>query len=217
MDAVRFATDDGIELEGELRRPSGPARASAVVCHAHPRRGGSKDHPVLWAIRNALAQSGFVVLSFNFRGTMGSGGAYGGGITEVLDVRAAVGRVREEAPGATVTVGWSFGASIALLEAPGDDRVERLALLGIPLAPHDVDVPPVPGDAVLRELQRPSLLVAGDADVFCPPGALNELGRRLPASRVVIVPGADHFFRRREREAANIAARFAEPVTSGSG
>ena len=28
---------------------------SAVICHAHPRHGGSKDHPILWAIRNELA------------------------------------------------------------------------------------------------------------------------------------------------------------------
>jgi alpha/beta superfamily hydrolase len=215
MDAVRFVTDDGVELEGEIRRPTGPARASAVICHAHPRRGGSKDHPLLWAIRNALAARRFAVLAFNFRGTMGSGGTHGGGIGEVLDVRAAVGRVGAEAPGPVVTVGWSFGASVALLEAPDDDRVARLALVGIPLSPDDIEVPPVPEDAALRSLERPVLLLAGDADVFCPTDSLEELGRRLPGSDVEIVPGADHFFRRREREAADIVARFADGSAPG--
>jgi alpha/beta superfamily hydrolase len=215
MDAVRFVTDDGVELEGELRRPASPARASAVICHAHPRRGGSKDHPLLWAIRNALAARGFAVLAFNFRGTMGSGGTHAGGIGEVLDVRAAVGRVGAEAPGPIVTVGWSFGASVALLETPDDDRVARLALVGIPLSPDDIDVPPIPGEGVLRSLERPVLLLAGDEDVFCPTDSLEELGRRLPGSDVEIVPGADHFFRRREREAADIVARFADGSAAG--
>jgi len=215
MDAVRFVTDDGVELEGELRRPAGPAHSSAVVCHAHPLRGGSKDHPLLWALRNALAARGFAVLAFNFRGTMGSGGTYGGGIGEVLDVRAAVGRVAEEAPGPIVSVGWSFGASVALLEAPDDGRVARLALVGIPLSPNDIDVPPLPADDILRSLARPTLLLAGAADAFCAADSLEDLGRRLPGSRVEIVHGADHFFRRREREAADIVARFADGAPAG--
>ena len=49
MEPVTFTTDDGVRLEGELRLPDGGPRGSAVLCHPHPKHGGSKDHPILWA------------------------------------------------------------------------------------------------------------------------------------------------------------------------
>ena len=114
MEPIRFLTENGLSIEGELRLPEGPIRATAVICHAHPRHGGSKDHPVLWAIRNELAHRGFAVLALNFRGTMGSDGAFGGGRTEVRDVAAAIARVRDESDGPTLVCGWSFGANVAV-------------------------------------------------------------------------------------------------------
>src|SRR5437667_4763181 len=112
MEPVTFTTEDGIRLEGELRMPDGAARGAAVLCHPHPRHGGSKDHPLLWAIRIGLASRGFVVLSFNFRGVMGSEGEYGGGEQEVADVEAAVGLARSEAEGPMLGCGGSFGATV---------------------------------------------------------------------------------------------------------
>ena len=90
---MRFSAEDGVSLEGELRLPDGHTRGSALVCHPHPRHGGSKDHPLLWAIRNELVARGLAVLSFNFRGVLGSGGTFGGGRTEIRGVAAAVARV----------------------------------------------------------------------------------------------------------------------------
>ena len=88
---MTFTTDDGVRLEGDLRLPDGPARGSAVICHPHPKHGGSKDHPILWALRNELAGArGLATLVFNFRGVMGSEGTYGGGHHETQDARAAI-------------------------------------------------------------------------------------------------------------------------------
>jgi len=212
MEAIRFSTHDGISLEGELRMPEGTPSGSAVICHAHPRHGGSKDHPILWAIRNELAERGLAVLSFNFRGTMRSAGSHGGGRTETSDVEAAIGLVRERASGETIVCGWSFGATVALREAVTDDRASALALVGLPLAPAAVEVPPPPEDAELRTLRRPVLLVAGDADAYCPAPSLGELGRTLPSGEVVLLAGTDHFLWRREREAAAIIGAFATRV-----
>src|SRR4029078_7851237 len=89
-------TDDAARLEGEIRMPEGEPRGSAVLCHPHPRHGGAKDPPLLWAIRNDLAATRqLAVLAFNFRGVMGSGGTYGGGRDEIRDVAAAIRTVRE--------------------------------------------------------------------------------------------------------------------------
>ena len=126
MEAVAFSTEDGVRLEGELRLPEGAPRGSATICHPHPRHGGSKDHPILWAVRNELAHRGFAVLSFNFRGVMGSGGTFGGGRDEVRDARAAIGRTGEEAPGLpSVVCGWLFSANVALREVRHCGRSAR--------------------------------------------------------------------------------------------
>ena len=210
MDPVRFDTEDGVSLEGELRLPEDAARGSAVICHPHPRRGGSKDHPLLWAIRNELARRGFAVLSFNFRGVMNSGGTYGGGRAEVRDVAAAIDRVGREVAGPILLAGWSFGASVALREGVDDERIGALALVGIPLRPRDFDVPPIPDEASLRSLRAPALLLSGERDEFCPPEELRSLGERFRRCEVVVAAGTDHYFWRREREAASVVGEFAD-------
>lgn len=212
METVRFETSDAVLLEGELR-VDGPAWGSAVVCHPHPEHGGSKDHPLLWSIRNALAQRGLAVLAFNFRGVMGSSGSYGGGVQEVKDVRAAVTRVREATPGPTLVAGWSFGAHVALCEALEDDRVDALALVGLPTAGTSrVALPDLPGAETLAGLGRPVLLVTGDADTFSAQDYLRELAGWIPGAEVHIVSGADHFFWRQEREVGTLVADFAERI-----
>ena len=215
MEAVTFLTEDGVRLEGELRMPDDPPRGSAVICHAHPKHGGSKDHPVLWSVRNELAgKRGLATLVFNFRGTMGSAGSYGGGRDELRDVRAAIGAVRERAEGPTLVFGWSFGASVALREAFDDDRVSALALFGAPLRPNDLQLPPMPTAAELRLLKRPLLLLAGANDEYCPADELRAYGEGV--AEVVIINGTDHYLWRREREAATIVGDFADRVTSSA-
>lgn len=206
---MTFRTDDGFRLEGELRMPDGAPRGSVVICHAHPRHGGSKDHPVLWSVRNELAgKRGLAALTFNFRGTMGSGGSFGGGRDELHDVRAAVGFVREHAEGPTLLFGWSFGASVALREAFEDPRVGALALFGIPLPANDLQLPPLPDRTELPRLKRPLLFLAGERDEYCPVEELRAYGDGV--SEVVIVEGTDHYLWRHEREAATIIGDFAD-------
>jgi alpha/beta superfamily hydrolase len=210
MEAVRFTTEDGVSLEGELRVDMAEPVGSAVICHPHPQHGGSKDHPILWAIRNELAHRGLAVLAFNFRGIMGSGGSYGGGHGEIKDVRAAVGRVREAAPGRpTVVCGWSFGANVALREALDDDRVATLALTGIPLRPGDVVIPPLPSPEEVRAMRRPVLFLAGSNDEYCPADELRTYAKEAGAE-VAILEGTNHYLWRREREAAALMGAFAD-------
>jgi uncharacterized protein len=213
--AIRFDTEDGLTLEGELREAGGPAVGTAVLCHPHPRHGGSKDHPVLWALRNELAaRQRFTVLVFNFRGVMGSEGAYGGGAEELRDVAAAVDRVREEAGGPTILVGWSFGAWVGLRHALVDDDVAAVALLAMPLGAAG-GRRTLPTLEELEDLHIPVLLVAGDQDPICPVPALRNLAGWIPAAEVVVAEGTDHFFGRREREVAGIIGDWFAGVLRG--
>jgi uncharacterized protein len=204
---VRFETEDGLRLEGELRRPDGEPVGSAVVCHPDPKLGGSKDHPLLWAIRNDLAsRRGFVTLTFNFRGVMASEGTHTHGRDELKDLAAAITRVREEAPGPTVVAGWSFGANVALRHALTDDRVAALGLVGIPLGDPGGTVPPLPES--FEGFETPVILLAGDDDLVCPEAEALRLAGRIPGADIRIVPGAGHHFPGLEREAAEAIGEF---------
>lgn len=212
MGTLRFSTEDGVSLQGDLREPETAARGSAVLCHAHPRHGGSSDHPLLWAIRGELVARGLAVLSFDFRGVLGSAGSFGGGRTEVRDVAAAVARVREVAAGPTLVCGWSFGAMVALHEALEDPAVAGLALVGLPIGDHGLEVPGPPTASELRAFRRPVLLLSGQGDQFSPRPDLELMARRLPTAELVTLPGTDHFFWRREREAAETIGGFASDL-----
>jgi len=215
MEPVTFTTDDGARLEGEVRMPEGEPRGSAVLCHPHPRHGGSKDHPLLWAIRNDLAAiRHLAVLGFNFRGVMGSGGTYGGGRDEIRDVVSAIRTVRERvAPDLpTALIGWSFGANVAVRAAIDDPRVAALVLIGLPLVPNDLSLPPLPDPTDLRALRRPVLLLAGEHDTFAPSADVEAYAGGFANATVRIVGGTDHYFWRREREAAAIVGGFVDGV-----
>jgi pimeloyl-ACP methyl ester carboxylesterase len=147
---------------------------------------------------------------------MGSEGAFAGGVDEVLDVRAAVGRARTAAEGPTVVCGWSFGAHVALRACLDDERVAGLALVGMPLTGADPTLPSLPDPERLRSYPRPVLLLAGGEDPYCPAPGLKELAEALPNIQINIVPGADHYFRRQEREAGGIVAAFAAEVAAGA-
>jgi alpha/beta superfamily hydrolase len=166
----------------------------------------------VWAVRGALVRLGLAVLAFNFRGIMGSKGSFGGGAEELLDVRAAVGRAGEEAPGPTLVVGWSFGASVALREAVGDRRVGALALVGFPLSETGPSLPPPPTREQLATLDRPVLFVTGQADQFSPLPELRRLARRIPGAQLAVITDTDHFFWKREREVADRIGAFAETL-----
>jgi alpha/beta superfamily hydrolase len=216
VESVRFVTEDGVSLVGELRLDESEPRGSAVICHPHPRHGGSKDHPILWAMRNELAHRGLAVLSFNFRGVMGSAGSYAGGHGEVKDIRAAIDRVREAAQGRpTALSGWSFGANVALREALEDDRVAALALTGVPLRPGDVQLPPLPSPTEVRAMRRPILLLAGSNDEYCPAQGLREYAA-AGGAEVAILEGTNHYLWRREKEAAALIGDFIDRVLAGA-
>jgi alpha/beta superfamily hydrolase len=152
------------------------------------------------------------VLTFNFRGTMGSEGTHGGGVAELADVEAAVTRIREEADGPTVVAGWSFGAHVALRHAIRDDRIAALALVAMPVGPAAVTDLPTPDPQDLKVLAPPVLFVVGSLDRLTSVNELQTLARLIPRGRLVVMPGTGHYFERREAELADAIGEFVEPV-----
>jgi alpha/beta superfamily hydrolase len=226
-DGTTFRSAGGIALECEIRRPEGEPRGTAVLCHPLPSHtrpdgrvvtaGGSKDHPILWQARIGLARVGLMVLSFNFRGVMGSEGTFDFGVGEVDDTRAAIDRIRREAEGPTFVFGWSFGSNVALREALTDDRVEALALCGFPLHDPIGDLPQIqlPSPAELAGFDRPVLFCVGEGDRFSPEERVRGFASTLPWVSVRVFPGAGHYFPKQSRDLGAAVGAFAADALFG--
>ena len=172
-------------LECAIDTPAGGnVRGVAVICHPHPQHGGTMDNKVAATLARALVQLGYRSVRFNFRGVGASEGAWDEGRGEVDDALAVVAAQRE--PGRPlVLAGFSFGGYVAATAAArlsGDDRAERLILVGPSTQKHHL--PPVPDD---------TLVVHGEHDDVVPLASTLDWARpqSLP---ITVVPGGGHFF-----------------------
>ena len=174
-------------LEGILREPTS-AVAAAVVCHPHPRGGGTMNNNVVYRVAKALGDAGAAVLRFNFRGVGGSTGSYGDSVGEEEDARDALTFLAARHPGVPLWMaGFSFGARVGLRVGAHDDRVTHL--LGVGLAVTLLDF------AFLAACTKPKAFIQASKDEL---GALADVerlvaGMREP-KRLWIVEGASHLF-----------------------
>ncbi len=159
----------------------------AVVCHPHPLFGGTMDNKVVTTVARALNDNGIPTLRFNFRGVGASAGIFDHGVGETADADAVASWGAQRWPGRTLVIaGFSFGASVALRLA--QQRVPRHLITIAPaiqlFEASSTAVPPCPW-----------LVVQGDADDVVDPKAVIEWVNALnPKPRLVVMPGAGHFF-----------------------
>ena len=160
----------------------------AVVCHPHPLYGGTMHNKVVYQVAKALHSRGATVLRFNFRGVGHSGGAHDNGRGEQDDVGAAIDYLATEFPGRPVLLaGFSFGSWVGLCVGCGDERVQRLIGLGLPV--DNVDM------SFLQSCSKPKLIIQGGNDQFGSRPKLEALFAGLPEPKeLAMVEGADHFF-----------------------
>jgi uncharacterized protein len=86
-----------------------------------------------------------------------------------------------------VLAGFSFGCWVGLQVGCGDNRVTELIGLGTPVNSTDF--------SFLRECRKPKLFVHGENDNFGDSKRVKALvDSLLGEKRLVMVPGADHFF-----------------------
>ena len=128
----------GVSLRAHLARPIGEPtgpKPGLVLCHGFPpgplgAAGSSQSFPQL-ADRLAT-ESGWTVLTFNFRGTGESGGDFSLG-GWLADVHAAIEQLLQVPEvGAVWVAGFSTGGALALCAAGEDERVRGAAALGSP-------------------------------------------------------------------------------------
>lgn len=194
-------TSDGVLLEHKWSQPDRIERI-AILCHPHPLHGGSMSAPLIRRVNNVLTDRGFAVLRFNFRGVGTSEGKFGGGVSEVFDIEAAVGLARTTHRDIPIGIaGWSFG-SVTALRWSAQYRSD-LPYAGI--------APPVGSDLILElpEMRHlagaPRTFIIGDADQFTTVAAVEAYAASIGA-RVEVVKGSDHFFFTREGVVGELVA-----------
>ncbi len=177
-------------LEAILWKPALIARPAlaAVVCHPHPLFGGTMHNKVVYQAAKSFDALGLPVLRFNFRGAGMSEGAHDHGQGEQGDVRAALDFIAGEFPGVSLLLaGFSFGCWVGLHVGCADERVAEVIGLGTPVNNMDF--------SYLQSCTKPKLFVHGSDDKYGAVKKVEALVASLPGERrLVIVPGADHFF-----------------------
>jgi alpha/beta superfamily hydrolase len=201
--AGTLRTGDGTALASEWSVTDG-AVAAAVLTHPHPLMGGDMRAPVPDALFRALPGEGIAVLRFDFRGGGRSSGTHDGGGAEADDVRAAVERLGELAPGVPLwVVGYSFGADVAL-------QVVDQAIAGWVLVAPPLRSVPVERMAAATD-PRPKLVLVPAHDQFCDPSAAQEATEGWAATTIEVVPGADHFLAGRMSVVAGLVVAALRP------
>ena len=135
---------DGFQLRGHLARVGGPAagrpRHGLVLCHGFPAgpRGATSSGESYPELADRLAEeTGWSVLTFNFRGTGDSEGDFSLG-GWLADLRAAVSHLRQQDGVDGVWVaGFGTGGSIALCGAAEDPAIAGVAAFAAPADFHD--------------------------------------------------------------------------------
>jgi dipeptidyl aminopeptidase/acylaminoacyl peptidase len=141
VETVRWTGDDGMILDGVLVRPpgrSGPA-PMLVWLHGGPAEVISRTFSPYF---QAIAAAGYAVFAPNFRGSNGRGDGFlrasiddlGG--ADASDVLCGIDRMVQIGVSdteRTALMGWSYGATLALLIASKSD-VPRAVIAGAPVA-----------------------------------------------------------------------------------
>jgi hypothetical protein len=207
------------KLEALLNEGDADAPYGALVCHPHPNGGGTMHNKVVYHAMKVLNAPEFglrwPVLRFNFRGTGLSEGVHDGK-AETGDVLAALDWLKREYGRPVIAVGFSFGAAMTLLACCpcGKTNVRAVAALGLPTRTSNHTY----RYAFLSGCALPKLFLSGDRDQFAPSADLEHVAATTAEpKKLVLLPGADHFFSGQLKAMQNELADWLKEQSSDTG
>ena len=177
-------------LEALLEEPEQEdPREAILVCHPHPKGGGTMHNKVVYRIARGLRKSGAVVLRFNFRGVNLSEGEHAKGIGEVDDARAALAWLRDKYPDLPYSLaGFSFGSRVVLKLACTDAWARRVIAVGFPTKYQDFDY--------VRQCAIPKIFMHSTNDEHGPREDMQSFFDSLPEPKALHwIEAEDHFFK----------------------
>ena len=184
--SVSFESSDGVALDGRL---FGEGTTGVVLAHMRPA-----DQRSWFGFAQRLADQGYLVLTFNFRGYCpgGDGGCSSGEleISELWrDVLGALDLVRDRGATSVALVGASMGGTASLVAAAQEGiDAEVVATLSAPISIEGL----VADGTVLQQVSANKLFIAGVGDATAAADAEELYATSPPPKRVEIVPADDH-------------------------
>ena len=149
--------------------------------------GGHLSNPIVRALEEGLNAGGIATLAFNWRGVGGSEGRPSGdGPDAVADYTSAHRALTNAVTTPSVAAGYSFGSIAAIRYAIDCPDIDLIVLA----SPPADWLEPLP----LETYPHPVLAICGSCDEFSPIAQLEAQIKRLPAGRLEVIEGADHFF-----------------------
>lgn len=183
---VSFTSPDGVRLEGRLfgRDPT----LGVVLAHELP-----EDQRIWWDFAERLGETGYLALTFNFRGYCPGGDA---GCSEGeraiaaiwQDVEGAVAFLRSEGAQRVALVGSSMGGTASLIVASRDADIAAVITLSAPATIEGLTVTP----DMMSSSQAAKLFVAGEFDGDAAATAQAFYEQSSPPKRVEIFPSEEH-------------------------
>jgi alpha/beta superfamily hydrolase len=178
-------------LEALLNEGAPSAPYAAVVAHPHPLFGGTMHNKVVYHTMKAFQSHGLPVLRFNFRGAGLSEGRHDNGSGEIADVQAALDWMQKEYALPLLFAGFSFGSYVGLKACCGDERVQGIAALGLPINAGNREYL----YDFLTGCSQPKLFISGTRDEFGPVAEVEAaVAQAQPPAKLILVQEADHFF-----------------------
>lgn len=192
------------QLEGVVHAPAKAEQAPVVVlCHPQPASSNMQD-PLIVTLAQNLAEAGMVALRYNFRGVGNSQGQQTDGRMEPLDLAGAIDAALAQPgvnPAKLCVIGHGFGAYMALLYAPFDQRIRTLVAVSVPLFRAASGFP--------KAFERPKLFVTAEFDEICPLFKLEPFVEQQPGPKgIKVIVGARHLMRGYEEAASTAIMKF---------
>ncbi len=191
-------------IEGVVHLPTRAKHTPVVIlCHPQPASSDMRDSLTTLLARR-LADAGLIALRFNFRGVGQSQGQQSDGRMEPLDLAGAIDYTLAQ-PGVDTTkvcvVGHGFGAYIALLYAPYDQRIRTVVAISLPM--YRV------AGGLFKTFERPKLFVTGEFDEICPLFKLEPFVEQLKGPKgIKVIVGARHLMRDYEEAALTTIIKY---------
>jgi alpha/beta superfamily hydrolase len=178
-------------LEALLNSGREDAPYAVLLCHPHPKGGGTMHNKVVYHAMKSFSSFGLPTLRFNFRSVGLSEGVFDEGRGEQEDVQVALDWLEAELRLPILVAGFSFGSYVGLRASCSDSRVKGLIALGLPAHAEGRDYT----YDFLSSCTQPKLFISGDHDAYGPRPHMEAVFAAAPEpTRLVWIEGAEHFF-----------------------
>jgi len=212
-------TSDGIKLSGVVQYPEDTDANNGVFIILHGYTS-CRRAPYIVSLANKLVKAGYTVVTFDFRAHGESGGNISTiGFSETKDAEAIISYVRENVGSKIYLIGFSMGASVAIIVGNKVDNVlgivadspyYRLANVIPRWLKYKYGLPELLGSTVsfwgevltgangnfgpanIRNIDKPLILIVGSKDPLVTVEEAKNMAEKSPCSKLLIVKEAGH-------------------------